>query len=101
MGLDHLLEQQALALVDVHERNCRSGRQGVRTSTRRPTESPPFGDAGTGRVAITEREDQYGRVPREDVAAVIAASVAAPNTIGKTFVLLEGETPIDDAIAAL
>jgi uncharacterized protein YbjT (DUF2867 family) len=58
-------------------------------------------DPGTGRVRITTREDVYGRVTRDDVAEVLAAALEAPNTIGKTFVLLEGDTKIDDALAAL
>jgi hypothetical protein len=40
-------------------------------------------------------------VTRDDVAATLAAVLAAPNTIGKAFDLLEGETPIDEAVRAL
>jgi hypothetical protein len=32
---------------------------------------------------------------------VIAASLGDPNSIGKTFVLVGGETPVDEAVAAL
>ena len=38
---------------------------------------------------------------RDDVAATLAAVLAAPNTIGVTFDLLEGDVPIEDAVAAL
>jgi len=37
----------------------------------------------------------------EDVAAVLAAVLNADNTIGKTFVLVQGETPIEEAVAAI
>ena len=42
-----------------------------------------------------------GRVAREDVARVLAASLGDPGTIGKTFVVVGGETPVDEAVAAL
>ena len=42
-----------------------------------------------------------GPIPREDVAATLAAVLHEPSTIGKTFVVVEGETPIADAIRAL
>lgn len=40
-------------------------------------------------------------VTREDVAAVLAAVLAADNTIGKTFVVVKGDTPISEAVAAI
>jgi uncharacterized protein YbjT (DUF2867 family) len=58
-------------------------------------------EPGTGRVAAAERLGRRGTIPRDDVAAVLAAVLAAPNTIGVTFELLAGETPIDAAVAAL
>jgi uncharacterized protein YbjT (DUF2867 family) len=42
-----------------------------------------------------------GEVSRADVAATLAAVLAAENTIGKTFELLAGETPIEEAVASL
>jgi nucleoside-diphosphate-sugar epimerase len=42
-----------------------------------------------------------GEVSRADVAATLAAVLAAENAIGKSFELLAGETPIDEAVAAL
>jgi uncharacterized protein YbjT (DUF2867 family) len=58
-------------------------------------------DPGTGRVTATPDMSVRGRVPREDVARVLAASLGEPNTIGKTFVLVGGETPVEEALAAL
>jgi uncharacterized protein YbjT (DUF2867 family) len=57
-------------------------------------------DPGTGQVEIAERVD-YGRVTRDDVASVIAECLVADNTIGKAFDLLNGDTPIADAVRSL
>ena len=54
-------------------------------------------DAPTGRVQIAERLPR-GEIPRADVAAVLAAVLAEPATIGRTFDLVGGETPIDEAL---
>jgi uncharacterized protein YbjT (DUF2867 family) len=58
-------------------------------------------DPGTGLVRVTEDMSVRGEVPREDVARVLAAVLREPGTIGKTFVLVGGDTPIDEAIASL
>jgi uncharacterized protein YbjT (DUF2867 family) len=58
-------------------------------------------DPGTGKVAIAEQLEPGGRVSRDDVAAVVAEVLRADNTIGKSFDLLNGETPIPEAIAGL
>ena len=55
-------------------------------------------EPGTGRVR-TDTGD--GSIPREDVAAVLAAVLAEPGTVGATFLLVSGDTPIDEAVAAL
>ncbi len=57
-------------------------------------------DPGTGKVEIGERVD-YGQVTRDDVASVIAECLTADNSIGKSFDLLNGDTPIAEAIAGL
>jgi nucleoside-diphosphate-sugar epimerase len=59
------------------------------------TDEPP-----TGRVALGDDVDG-GEIPRADVAAVLAASLTADNTIGKTFGLVSGDRPIEDAVASL
>jgi uncharacterized protein YbjT (DUF2867 family) len=58
-------------------------------------------DPGTGRVEIAERLERRGQVSRDDVAAVLAEVLRADNTIGKSFDLLGGETPIPEAVASL
>ena len=57
-------------------------------------------EPGTGRVSVG---DSVGRaeVPRDDVAAVLAAVLREPATIGAAFEVVAGETPVDEAIAAL
>jgi len=57
-------------------------------------------DPGTGLVTIAEKTDR-GKVPRADVAAVFVACLDEPGTIGKSFELIGGETPIAEALAAL
>jgi cytosine deaminase len=57
-------------------------------------------DAGTGRVNLA-RNLPRGQVARDDVAAVLAAVLTSPNTIGRTFDLIGGDTPIADAVQAI
>jgi len=57
-------------------------------------------EPGTGRIRAGH-DIGTGTVTRDDVAATLAAVLAAPNTIGVTFDLLEGDVPIPDAVAAL
>jgi uncharacterized protein YbjT (DUF2867 family) len=62
-------------------------------------------DPGTGRVEAAEslgRSGGRGRsITRADTAAVLLAVLDTPSTIGRTFEVLEGKTPIAEAIAAL
>lgn len=58
-------------------------------------------DPGTGRVSLSTELGGRGPIPRDDVAAVLAACLAGPSTIGMTFEAFSGDTPIADAIAAL
>jgi uncharacterized protein YbjT (DUF2867 family) len=57
-------------------------------------------DRGTGHVRAG-RDIGTGSITRDDVAATLAATLAAPNAIGVTFDVLEGDKPIEDAVAAL
>jgi uncharacterized protein YbjT (DUF2867 family) len=57
-------------------------------------------DPGTGRVLVGTGLD-YAPVPRDDVAAVLLAVLEEPSSIGKTFELVSGDEPIDEAIAGL
>lgn len=57
-------------------------------------------DPSTGRVSLGGRLPR-GQVPRADVAAVLVAVLDTPSTIGRTFDLTGGSTPIGDAIRTL
>jgi uncharacterized protein YbjT (DUF2867 family) len=57
-------------------------------------------DPGMGRVSLGESLPR-GRVPRDDVAAVIVAVLDSPSTIGKTLELIGGDTPVAEAVAAI
>ena len=54
-------------------------------------------DAGTGMVELAP-DVRRGRIPRADVAAVIAAVLSRPDTVGHQWELVGGTTPIDAAI---
>ena len=57
-------------------------------------------DAGTGRVNLGENAPR-GQFARDDVAAVLAAVLDSPSTIGRTVDLIGGDTPITEAVAAI
>lgn len=57
-------------------------------------------EAPSGLVAIASGPGE-GEIPRADVVAVLGAVLPARNTIGKTFELFSGETPIEAAVAQL
>lgn len=61
----------------------------------RLTDDPP-----TGHVAVG-RHVPRGEVPRADVAAVLAASIANDDTVGRVFELVSGDQPIDEALRTL
>jgi uncharacterized protein YbjT (DUF2867 family) len=56
-------------------------------------------DPGTGRVTIAD-DTGRGSIPRDDVAAVLLAVFDTPGTIGHTFEVISGDTPIAEAFAA-
>ena len=57
-------------------------------------------DPGTGRVWLGESVPR-GQVPRDDVAAVLAAVLDSPSTIGRTVDLISGDTPIAEAVEGI
>jgi nucleoside-diphosphate-sugar epimerase len=59
------------------------------------TDDPP-----TGKVTVGDGLEK-GEIPRADVVAVLAAALPAANTVGKTFELISGETPVEEAVASL
>jgi uncharacterized protein YbjT (DUF2867 family) len=60
-------------------------------------------DSGTGLIRAAEQlpVSSYGSIPRDDVAATLVACLDDPNTIGKAFDEVSGDTPIAEAVARL
>ena len=58
-------------------------------------------EPGRGLVAVAPSLARRGTIARDDVAAVLAACLDEPRTVRAAFDLLQGETPIVQALAAL
>ena len=58
-------------------------------------------ESGTGRIEVAPALGRRGTVTRDDVAAVLVGCLDEPRTVRATFDLLQGETPIAQALAAL
>ena len=58
-------------------------------------------EPGTGRVEVAPALGRRGTVTRDDVAGVLVGCLDEPRTARATFDLLQGETPIAQALAAL
>ncbi|GAA1873056.1 NAD(P)H-binding protein [Pseudonocardia ailaonensis] len=58
-------------------------------------------DPAVGRVALSTGSLERREVTRDDVAAVLAALLAAPGTDGLTLELMGGDSPIAEAVAAV
>jgi uncharacterized protein YbjT (DUF2867 family) len=91
-------EQMRPYLEAKHDADVALAESGLDHTIVRPgmlTDDPP---RGTVRVGPDEERDQ---VTRADVAAVLAEVLRADNTVGKTFVVVQGETPVEEAVAAI
>ena len=55
-------------------------------------------DPGDGRVRVGE---PAGSIPRDDVAAVLAASLKESSTIDKLFVVTDGDDPVEESLRSL
>ena len=61
-------------------------------------------DEGTGRITaapLLGRWGEWSEIPREDVAAVLAAVLETEGTVGKTFDVLSGDVLIGEALRRL
>lgn len=58
-------------------------------------------DPGTGRVRLGPPPIPYGNITRDDVAAVTAALLTTGAGVHSTLVLVDGDTPVADAVEAL
>jgi uncharacterized protein YbjT (DUF2867 family) len=56
---------------------------------------------GTGKVEISEKLDRFGEIPREDVAGALLAALDADNTRKRSFDLLSGDVPVEEAVSKL
>ncbi|PPF18238.1 NAD-dependent dehydratase [Rathayibacter sp. AY1G1] len=55
-------------------------------------------DEGTGTITLGTSVEK-GSIPRADVAATVIAALAQPTSIAKTWEIVSGPTPIEDAVA--
>jgi uncharacterized protein YbjT (DUF2867 family) len=83
------------AKAEADERLAASGLDHTIVRPGRLTDAP-----GTGRIRVG-LDIGAGEVTRDDVAATLLAVLDADNTIGETFDLLEGDTPVEDAVRSL
>jgi uncharacterized protein YbjT (DUF2867 family) len=58
-------------------------------------------DPGSGLVDVAPSLGSLREITRDDVAAVLAACLDEPRTVRATFELLQGDTPIAEALASL
>ena len=58
-------------------------------------------ETGTGTVEAAPSLGRRGEIPREDVARTLVVTLEKENTFGKTFEVLSGDTPIEEAITDL
>ncbi|MBL3555240.1 MULTISPECIES: SDR family oxidoreductase [Marinobacter] len=58
-------------------------------------------DEGTGKVALSERLEEFGKIPRQDVARVLLAVLDSETTSNRVFDVVSGDTPVPEAVAKL
>ena len=58
-------------------------------------------EAATERVAVTAELHGRGETSRENLAEVLVRCLDLDNTVGKTFSLLDGETPLEEALRSV
>jgi uncharacterized protein YbjT (DUF2867 family) len=58
-------------------------------------------DPGTGKVELNTDVGRSGRIPRDDVAAILLGCLDTPETSGLTFEAFSGNEPIEAALRAL
>ncbi|MBL1272893.1 MAG: hypothetical protein ACI92B_002614 [Marinobacter maritimus] len=58
-------------------------------------------DEGTGKVSVSVRQEEIGKIPRQDVARVLLATLDADTTGDSVFYVVSGDTPVAEAVAKL
>lgn len=58
-------------------------------------------DAGTGMVTVSDQLDGQGKTSRDNLAAALVKCLEMGNTLRQSFSLLEGQTPLDQALGGV
>jgi uncharacterized protein YbjT (DUF2867 family) len=58
-------------------------------------------DDGTGKVAVSASLEEFGKIPRADVARVLLAVLDTDTTNNRAFYVVSGDTPASEALAQL
>jgi len=58
-------------------------------------------DEGTGKVAVSEKLEGVGKIPRADVASVLLAVLDSATTANRVFEVVSGPTPVGESLAQL
>lgn len=58
-------------------------------------------DEGTGKVNLSEKLEELGKIPRQDVARVLLAALDSDHTNNRVFEVVSGDTPVSEALAKL
>lgn len=56
---------------------------------------------GSGNVALSARLEEFGEIPRQDVARVLLAVLDSDNTADTVFDVVSGDKPVAEAVAKL
>lgn len=58
-------------------------------------------DEGTGKVTVSNRLEDFGKIPRQDVARILLAVLDSDATVSRVFDVVSGDTPVSAALAEL
>lgn len=58
-------------------------------------------EQGTGRIDASTELGRRKEIPREDVARTIVVALEQHSTVGKTFEVFAGDTPVEEALESL
>lgn len=58
-------------------------------------------DDGTGKVVVRARLEDFGKIPRQDVARVLLAVLDSDNTDNRVFEVVSGDAPVSEVLAKL
>ncbi|GGE55219.1 putative sugar epimerase YhfK [Streptosporangium jomthongense] len=56
---------------------------------------------GTGKVSVSARLEDFGKIPRQDVARVLLAVLDSDTVTNRVFDVVSGDTPVAEALANL